>query len=361
MPTPANRTARLEARIRDLERELYDDDYDRDDDRRRRRRTRDGYGRRRRGRGRGRGYGVDFEDVRDDFADVADRKLDELARIVTGVFRATLEGFRAVAEGTSEFAEDTIERSIPERDEDPVDVLTRLPGHKSSGVARGFDRTLDAPSRIAERYRRAWTEEEGGRRRRRISGRTRGRRETGVRRRRGVGGGEDYERWSLQELYDRAAELGIDDFRDMSRDELIDELREEQPRYDDWSESDLYLRAADLNIEGRADMSRDELIAELRHRESRGRPARTELEERRVDREPERLSRTELERRAEKVGVEDPGSRTDAQLAEAVSAGRPPLEDMTKEELTERARELDIEGRSTMTREELIQAIRRHE
>ena len=35
-------------------------------------------------------------------------------------------------------------------------------------------------------------------------------------------------------------------------------------------------------------------------------------------------------------------------------------EDWTKDELAKRARELDIEGRSTMTKDELIEALRNH-
>lgn len=36
------------------------------------------------------------------------------------------------------------------------------------------------------------------------------------------------------------------------------------------------------------------------------------------------------------------------------------LDDRTKEQLYERARELDVDGRSQMTRDELIEAIRKH-
>ncbi|WP_405109893.1 Rho termination factor N-terminal domain-containing protein [Phaeobacter sp. BS52] len=36
----------------------------------------------------------------------------------------------------------------------------------------------------------------------------------------------------------------------------------------------------------------------------------------------------------------------------------PPYEDWTKDELMERARELEVEGRSTMSKDELIKALR---
>jgi len=58
-----------------------------------------------------------------------------------------------------------------------------------------------------------------------------------------------------------------------------------------------------------------------------------------------------------------------ARIANAQAAGDDPgetggkasdYEDRTREELYERAQELDIEGRSDMTREELIDALRNH-
>lgn len=351
-----DRVVRLEARIRDLEDELDNRNYER---RRGSHREGGGYGR---GGRRRRGYGVDFEEVRDEFTDVTDRKMDELSRLVTGAFRASLEGLRGAAEGAGEFVEDTLERSIPEPGDDPVDGLRRLPGDVSHGVARGIERSLDVPGRAAERFRRAWTEEEGGRRRRRLGARVSGRRES-TRGRRRVGTGEDYDRWSRDELYDRAAELGIDNFRELSRDELIDELRREQPRYEDWSESDLYVRAGDIGIEHRADLSRDELVAELRRRESRGRPARAPLEERdiRAGGEYDRLSRPERQQRAEDVGVQEPGSKSDNELTDAIASDRPPLEEMSKPQLTRLAQELDVEGRSNMNTEQLIEAIRERE
>ena len=40
--------------------------------------------------------------------------------------------------------------------------------------------------------------------------------------------------------------------------------------------------------------------------------------------------------------------------------GQPPYEEWTKDELYDRAQELDIEGRSDMTKDELIEALRNH-
>ena len=52
-----------------------------------------------------------------------------------------------------------------------------------------------------------------------------------------------------------------------------------------------------------------------------------------------------------------------ARIANSEGAGRrggesPPYEDWTKDELYERAQELDIDGRSDMTKDELIDALR---
>ncbi len=52
-----------------------------------------------------------------------------------------------------------------------------------------------------------------------------------------------------------------------------------------------------------------------------------------------------------------------ARIANTPDAGRkggkqPPYEEWTKDELYERARELDVEGRSDMTKDDLIDALR---
>jgi hypothetical protein len=39
----------------------------------------------------------------------------------------------------------------------------------------------------------------------------------------------------------------------------------ESPRYEDWSKEDLYGRAQEIGIEGRSDMSKDQLIEALRN------------------------------------------------------------------------------------------------
>ena len=92
--------------------------------------------------------------------------------------------------------------------------------------------------------------------------------------------------------------------------------------YEERSVEELRERAAALDIEGRSSMSKDELITALRnHRRSRS--GRTDTP--RQDQAPDRRT----------------------------------YEERSIEELRERARELDIEGRSTMTKDELIAALRR--
>ena len=91
--------------------------------------------------------------------------------------------------------------------------------------------------------------------------------------------------------------------------------------YEERSVEELRERAADLQIEGRSSMTKEELIAALRERRQ-SRSARNG--EPRQDRTPDRRA----------------------------------YEERSVEELRERARELEIEGRSTMSKEELIAALR---
>jgi hypothetical protein len=91
--------------------------------------------------------------------------------------------------------------------------------------------------------------------------------------------------------------------------------------YEERSVEELRERAGELQIEGRSAMNKDELIAALRdHRKSRSAKSQAPTQDRPADR------------------------RT--------------YEERSIEELRERARELDIEGRSSMTKDELIAALR---
>jgi Rho termination factor, N-terminal domain len=96
--------------------------------------------------------------------------------------------------------------------------------------------------------------------------------------------------------------------------------------YEERSVEELRERAAELQIEGRSAMTKDELIAALRdHRRSRS-------------------------------------ANTDAARSQPPTQDRPTnrrtYEERSLEELRERARELEIEGRSSMTKDELIAALR---
>ena len=93
--------------------------------------------------------------------------------------------------------------------------------------------------------------------------------------------------------------------------------------YEERSVEELRERAGELQIEGRSSMTKDELIAALRdHRKQRSAKNDTAKQEPTPDR------------------------RT--------------YEERTLEELRERAGELQIEGRSTMSKDELIAALRQH-
>jgi Rho termination factor, N-terminal domain len=96
--------------------------------------------------------------------------------------------------------------------------------------------------------------------------------------------------------------------------------------YEERSVEELRQRAGELQIEGRSSMNKDELIAALRnHRQSR-------LAKNQAPKpQPPKQDRP---------------------------ADRRSYEDRSIEELRERARELEIEGRSSMTKDELIVALR---
>ena len=63
-------------------------------------------------------------------------------------------------------------------------------------------------------------------------------------------------------------------------------------------------------------------------------------------------------------GQKDPGPsvKDDEQCETAGKRGgqSPPYEDWTKDDLYERAQEIDIDGRSDMSKDELIDALRNH-
>src|SRR5215208_4603167 len=102
--------------------------------------------------------------------------------------------------------------------------------------------------------------------------------------------------------------------------------RPDRRTYEERTVEELRERAGELQIEGRSTMSKDELIAALRnHRKSRS-------------------------------------AKTDAAKSQPPTQDRPAdrrsYEERSIEELRERARELEIEGRSSMTKDELIAALR---
>jgi hypothetical protein len=98
--------------------------------------------------------------------------------------------------------------------------------------------------------------------------------------------------------------------------------------YEERSVEELRERAAELQIEGRSSMSKDELIAALRdHRRSRS---------------------------AKSDAPQSQPSRPDS------TPDRRSYPERSLDELRERARELEIEGRSSMSKDELIAALRQH-
>jgi hypothetical protein len=122
------------------------------------------------------------------------------------------------------------------------------------------------------------------------------------------------------EAADTTAETFEGTVRERAHQAEAQDRRPDGRTYEERSVEELRERAAELQIEGRSAMSKDELIAALRgHRKSRSAKSQAPTQDRPADR------------------------RT--------------YEERSVEELRERARELDIEGRSAMAKDELIAAL----
>src|SRR5215216_1178442 len=126
---------------------------------------------------------------------------------------------------------------------------------------------------------------------------------------------------ALQDSQKRVEQASTDDTPPARAEAPKQDRRPDGRTYEERSVEELRERAAELEIEGRSAMNKEELIAALRdRRKSRSAKSQAPTQDRPADR------------------------RT--------------YEERSIEELRERARELDIEGRSSMTKDELIAALR---
>jgi len=112
------------------------------------------------------------------------------------------------------------------------------------------------------------------------------------------------------------------------RQRVTQDTKPDRRGFEERSVEELRDRARELEIEGRGSMSKDELIAALREQ-----------------RQPKQPNGD-----ADKAGARTQDSRID----------RRPFVERSVEELRDRARELEIEGRSAMSKDELIAALREH-
>jgi Rho termination factor, N-terminal domain len=112
------------------------------------------------------------------------------------------------------------------------------------------------------------------------------------------------------------------------RQRVTQDTKPDRRGFEERSVEELRDRARELEIEGRSSMSKDELIAALR--------------EQRQSKQPNGD--------ADKAGARTQDSRID----------RRPFAERSVEELRDRARELEIEGRSAMSKDELMAALREH-
>jgi hypothetical protein len=115
---------------------------------------------------------------------------------------------------------------------------------------------------------------------------------------------------------------------DEARKQGVKATRPDRRSFEERSVEELRDRARELEIEGRASMSKDELIEALRNQ-----------------RQPQQPKGS--------------GQKAEARK-QASKIDRRPFEERSVEELRDRARELEIEGRSAMSKDELVVALREH-
>jgi Rho termination factor, N-terminal domain len=115
---------------------------------------------------------------------------------------------------------------------------------------------------------------------------------------------------------------------EMRKQNAKQDIKPDRRGFEERSVEELRDRARELEIDGRASMSKDELIAALREQ-----------------RQPKQPNGD-----AQKTAAQPQNNKTD----------RRPFAERSLEELRDRARELEIEGRSSMSKDELIAALRQH-
>jgi Rho termination factor, N-terminal domain len=128
-----------------------------------------------------------------------------------------------------------------------------------------------------------------------------------------------------EQLLVAKAEAPTDEAR---KQEVKQATKPDRRGFEERSVEELRDRARELEIEGRASMSKDELIASLRNQRQPQQPK-------------SELQTAEPRKQASKID-------------------RRPFEERSVEELRDRARELEIEGRSAMSKDELVAALRAH-
>jgi hypothetical protein len=115
---------------------------------------------------------------------------------------------------------------------------------------------------------------------------------------------------------------------DEARTQEVKATRPDRRNFEERSVEELRDRASELEIEGRASMSKDELITALRNQRQPQQPKGE-------------AQQAETRKQASKID-------------------RRPFAERSVEELRDRARELEIEGRSAMSKDELVVALREH-
>lgn len=175
--------------------------------------------------------------------------------------------------------------------------------------------------------------------------------------------GIHYHEFHIDELQQKAREMDLNGRSKMNKEELINALYEKHTR------EEIYDIAAEAKISGRSKMSKSQLINELRNRSkntthtkqsssgsnsgshNKSSNSSKDSSSNTSGREYYKLTKEELYEQAKKKNIEGRSNMDKEDLLEAL------YEDHTREELYEKAQKEDIKGRSSMSKRKLIKEL----
>lgn len=175
--------------------------------------------------------------------------------------------------------------------------------------------------------------------------------------------GINYPEYHIDELHQKAGEMDIDGRSKMNKEELIEAL------YENHTREEIYEIASEADISGRSKMSKTQLINELRERtdntpntkqknssnktssKRNSGSSTTKSAKNSSVRDYYKMTKEELYEEAQKKDIDGRSKMDKDDLLEAL------YEDQTREDLYEKAKKEDIKGRSRMSKKQLIKEL----